>query len=128
MTTAGSSRRLQATIRNASDALANPTDLTLTYRAPSGTETTIAKAAMTNPSVGVWYYDTPALSEGGTWTARFVSTGPNATYEYPFDVDPLEIPIPARLVPDRRYASQAEFLREYYKAERCVITYSLHAG
>lgn len=47
---------------------------------------------------------------------------------YPFDVDPLEIPIPARLVPDRRYASQEEFLREYYKAERCVFTYSLHAS
>ena len=47
---------------------------------------------------------------------------------YPFDVDPLEIQIPARLVPDRRYASQEEFLREYYKAERCVFTYSLHAS
>jgi hypothetical protein len=47
---------------------------------------------------------------------------------YPFDIDPLEIPIPARLVPDRRYASQDEFLREYYRAERCVLTYSLQAG
>ena len=91
MTTAGSSRRLQATIRNASDALVNPTDLTLTYRSPSGIETTIAKAAMTNPSVGVWYYDTPALTEGGTWTARFISTGPNAAYEYTFDVDPSAV-------------------------------------
>jgi len=47
---------------------------------------------------------------------------------YPFDVDPLPIPIAARLVPDRPYASQDEFLREYYKAERCLISYSLHAS
>ena len=47
---------------------------------------------------------------------------------YPFDVDPLPIQIPARLVPDRPYASQEEFLRDYYKAERCVISYSLHAA
>ena len=46
---------------------------------------------------------------------------------YPFDLSPLAIPIPARLLPDHPYASQDEFLREYYKAEPCVITYSLHA-
>ena len=46
---------------------------------------------------------------------------------YPFDQSPLRIPIPARLVPDRRYESQEQFLHHYYKAERCVIDYSLHA-
>ena len=44
---------------------------------------------------------------------------------YPFDQSPLAIPIQARLLPDRHYASQDEFLRQYYKAESCVITYSL---
>ena len=47
---------------------------------------------------------------------------------YPFDRSPLRIPIPARLVPDRPYASQEAFLHDFYKAERCVIEYSLEAG
>ena len=32
-----------------------------------------------------------------------------------------------RLIPKRRYASQAEFLHEYYGAERLAINYSLHS-
>jgi hypothetical protein len=32
-----------------------------------------------------------------------------------------------RLVPRRRYAGQKEFLREYYRAERLAINYSLSA-
>ena len=47
---------------------------------------------------------------------------------YPFDVDPLVIEFPAREVPRGPYASQEAFLREYYKAERVTIAYSLHAG
>ena len=46
---------------------------------------------------------------------------------YPFDRSPLRIPIPARLVPDRAYESRDAFLREFYRAERRVIDYSLHA-
>ena len=48
-------------------------------------------------------------------------------HPYPFDRSPLQIPIPARLVPDRPYASQEAFLHDFSRAERCVITYSLHA-
>ena len=91
MTTVGTSHRIQATVRNAADALTNPAGLTFVYRAPSGTETTVAFAAMTNPSVGVWYYDTPALTEPGTWTVRVVSTNPTVTWEETFDVDPSAI-------------------------------------
>jgi hypothetical protein len=47
---------------------------------------------------------------------------------YPFDVDPLPITFPARLVPNRPYASQEEFLRHYYRAERVSVTYTLHAA
>ncbi|MDE0333465.1 MAG: DUF3891 family protein [Defluviicoccus sp.] len=47
---------------------------------------------------------------------------------YPFDRSPLRIQIPARLVPDRAYESQKAFLREFHKAERRVIDYSLLAG
>ena len=49
-------------------------------------------------------------------------------HPYPFDRSPLRIPIPARLVPDRSYASQEAFLNDLYRAERSVITYSLEAG
>jgi hypothetical protein len=47
---------------------------------------------------------------------------------YPFDVDPLVVPYPARLVPNRAYASQDDFLRHYYTAERIVVTRSLRAA
>jgi hypothetical protein len=47
---------------------------------------------------------------------------------YPFDVDPLVISFPARLVPDRPYESQEEFLTDFYGAERVGITYTLHAA
>ena len=46
---------------------------------------------------------------------------------YPFDRSPLRIPIPARLVPDRAYESRDAFLRDFHRAERCVIDYSLQA-
>ena len=46
---------------------------------------------------------------------------------YPFDIDPLPISFQGRLIPKRGYASQAEFLREYYGAERLMINYSLHS-
>jgi hypothetical protein len=47
---------------------------------------------------------------------------------YPFDVDPLVVPFQGRLVPDRPYASQEEFLPHFYEGERVNITYTLHAA
>lgn len=47
---------------------------------------------------------------------------------YPFDIDPLPVSFQARLLPKRSYASQEEFLAQYYGAERIMIDYSLHAG
>jgi len=44
---------------------------------------------------------------------------------YPFDIDPLPVSFQARLVPKRRYETQDEFLKEYYRAERLMINYSL---
>ncbi len=46
---------------------------------------------------------------------------------YPFDVDPLVVSFPARLVPNRPYKSQESFLASFYRAERIMITYSLHS-
>ncbi len=47
---------------------------------------------------------------------------------YPFDVNPLAISFPARLVPNRPYSSDEDFLREFYQAERITISYSLRAS
>ncbi|MCC7184575.1 MAG: DUF3891 family protein [Rhodocyclaceae bacterium] len=45
---------------------------------------------------------------------------------YPFDVNPLVVSFPGRLVADRPYSSTEEFLAEFYRAERLTVTYKLH--
>ena len=53
----------------------------------------------------------------------------NATVRpYPFDLDPLVVTFPARLVPKRSYADPEDFLKEFYKAERITVSCNLHAG
>lgn len=46
---------------------------------------------------------------------------------YPFDVNPLVLHIPGRLVSSQPYASQDEFLRDYYSGERVIVMYILRA-
>jgi hypothetical protein len=46
---------------------------------------------------------------------------------YPFDINPLNVSFPARLVPNRPYRSQEEFLKDFYKAERITVSYRLQA-
>jgi hypothetical protein len=46
---------------------------------------------------------------------------------YPFDVDPLEVSFPARVIPNQPYAEREDFLRDFYKAERVTVTYTLHS-
>jgi len=40
----------------------------------------------------------------------------------------LEVSFPGRLIPNRPYASQEDFLRHFYKGERITITYTLRAA
>ena len=47
---------------------------------------------------------------------------------YPFDVSPLPISFEGRLVPNRSYSKQEEFLEDFYKAERIGISYTLKAA
>jgi hypothetical protein len=47
---------------------------------------------------------------------------------YPFDVDPLVVSFTGRLVPNRTYVDQSDFLASFYTAERLTITYGLHAA
>ena len=47
---------------------------------------------------------------------------------YPFDVSPLPASFEGRLVPNRSYSKQEEFLEDFYKAERIGISYTLKAA
>jgi hypothetical protein len=47
---------------------------------------------------------------------------------YPFDVTPLEVSFTGRLLPNRTYADQTDFLVPFYTAERLTINYRLHAA
>lgn len=47
---------------------------------------------------------------------------------YPFDVDPLALSFPARLMQNRPYTGQDDFLRQFYRADALTITYTLHAA
>ena len=47
---------------------------------------------------------------------------------FPFDVNPLRLSFEGRLVPNRRFADQAEFLESFYGAERIAINYTLSAA
>jgi hypothetical protein len=46
---------------------------------------------------------------------------------YPFDIDPLPLSFQGRVVANRPYTDQKDFLQEYYRAERVMIEYSLHS-
>lgn len=47
---------------------------------------------------------------------------------FPFDVSPLVVSFQGRLVPNRRYPNQEEFLRDFYRAERIEVNYTLRAA
>ncbi|HMF49540.1 MAG TPA: DUF3891 family protein [Candidatus Saccharimonadales bacterium] len=47
---------------------------------------------------------------------------------FPFDVNPLRLSFEGRLVPNRRFVDQAEFLESFYGAERIAINYTLSAA
>ena len=47
---------------------------------------------------------------------------------FPFDANPLKVSFEGRLVPNRRFVEQAEFLESFYSAERIVINYTLSAA
>jgi Protein of unknown function (DUF3891) len=49
-------------------------------------------------------------------------------HPYPFDASPLQVSFEGRLVSNRSYPNQEEFLEEFYKAQRIGIDYSLRAA
>jgi hypothetical protein len=47
---------------------------------------------------------------------------------YPFDISPLPVAFEGRLLPNRSYTRQDDFLEDFYSAERIGIRYSLRAA
>ena len=47
---------------------------------------------------------------------------------FPFDVNPLRLSFEGRLVPNRRFADQEEFLQQFYSGERIAINYTPERG
>jgi Protein of unknown function (DUF3891) len=47
---------------------------------------------------------------------------------YPFDVSPVVVSFPGRLIANKSYPSQEEFLEDFYRGEGVTITYYLHAS
>jgi hypothetical protein len=44
---------------------------------------------------------------------------------YPFDMDPLPVSFTARLAPTRKFQDGADFLGEFYRAERITVAHTL---
>ena len=47
---------------------------------------------------------------------------------YPFDAEPLEVNVAARLLPRRRFADRDDFLAALLRAPRLNVSYTLHAA
>ena len=47
---------------------------------------------------------------------------------FPFDVNPLSLSFEGRLVPNRPFSTQEEFLQRFYGGERIAINYTLRAA
>ena len=63
-----------------------------------------------------------------TLTINVVNEKDAIVRPYPFDVSPLRLSFEGRLVQNRPYLAQEEFLRNFYGAERINITYTLRAA
>ncbi|HVH92157.1 MAG TPA: DUF3891 family protein [Candidatus Acidoferrum sp.] len=47
---------------------------------------------------------------------------------YPFDVSPVVVFFPGRLIANKSYPSQEEFLEDFYRGEGVTVTHYLHAS
>lgn len=70
----GDTVRLQATFKDVSGALTNPTVTSLKYRINAGDTVTVLQASLTNSSTGVWHYDLE-IATAGAYEYSFEGTG-----------------------------------------------------
>ena len=104
-----------------------PTGATTSFARPSHHPAMVL--AVQEDDTGLWEWEikpqlndevrpSTTLAASSTWAwrlARFYRNGP------------LLLSFQGRLVPTHRYESQAEFLREYYGADRLPASYALHS-
>lgn len=70
----GDQPQLTFTFTDVDGAVADPTSFTITFQAPSGTETVKTQADCTHVSTGVYRYN-HLFTEAGRWQVRVVSSG-----------------------------------------------------
>lgn len=80
-----------ASIRNTTGVATDPTDLVLEYLSPDGVEGSHARLTMSHPATGL-YVKTMTLDQRGTYAFRFVSTNPDAVYEFHVTTDWRAVP------------------------------------
>lgn len=61
-------------------------------------------------------------------TFRPLDGGRARVEPYPFDIDPLPVSFPARLLPRRRFVDRGDFLEAFYRAERIGVDHQLQSG
>ena len=95
----GDRPEVTATIRNISNALTNPTKITVTVRKPDGTQSSYDQdhVAVNNGSVGVWtFVFQTSLDQVGDWSVKWYATETLiAAEEYIFSVDKSKVGLPA---------------------------------
>lgn len=70
---------------------------------------------------------TGPCSDNVTLTVDVQDESRAVVWPCPFDEEPLPVSFQGRLLPNRRYDSQEDFLQHFYKAEPFMISYTLHA-
>lgn len=81
----GQTVRIPVAVRDGSGVLTNPVTLGLTIKLPDGSTVTFPIGALTNPSVGTFYYDYPTAI-AGHYAYRYQATAPTTAIEGEFDV------------------------------------------
>jgi hypothetical protein len=75
---------LGATVRNDADAVTDPAGITLVYKKPDGSETTVPVGALSHVALSGRYTYNVAVDQAGTWAFRFEATGPAVANEDDF--------------------------------------------
>jgi hypothetical protein len=63
-----------------------------------------------------------------TLTIEVLNETDAVVHPFPFDVNPLSLSFEGRLVPNRPFSTQEEFLQRFYGGERIAINYALRAA
>jgi hypothetical protein len=64
----------------------------------------------------------------GTLRLEFQEDGRAVVQPYPFAADPLAVSLSGRVMPDRAYTAQSDFLADFYCARHVRLSYTLASG